>query len=90
MHVASIGGEIKPIPAQFKSWNEGPNHLDPQKIEAGQTIKVFTEIDWTMPYIEKNFSISIWAIYKRVIILESSGKATARWYLYSPKTSSYN
>jgi hypothetical protein len=72
------------MPGQAFIWDHGPTYFKPYAITAGKTISVVTEIDWTRPNIEKNFSVSIWSTLQKVTIKQSQGKASKSWYVYKP------
>jgi hypothetical protein len=49
------------MPGLAYIWDSGQIYYKPYAITAGMTITVNTELDWTRPYIEKNFAVTVWA-----------------------------
>lgn len=49
------------MPGSAYIWDSGQLYYKPYSIAAGATIAVNTELDWSRPYIEKDFSVTVWA-----------------------------
>lgn len=72
------------MPGSAFIWDSGQVYFKPYAIAAGATIAVNVEIDWTRPYLEKNFAVTVWAEKQAVKLTEKNLKPSASWYLYNP------
>lgn len=66
-------------------WHGGPLHWDPLPVQAGETVTVWTELDWNREHLAKDFSVTAWGELGNVTIRESSGKPSAHYYVAGPQ-----